>query len=218
MYDLIVNPQLKSLIPDLSDNEFKQLEQNILNDGRVREPIIVWNNTIIDGHNRWAIIQKHPEISYTVLEMEFADIYAAQVWMCKNQLGRRNLSKEQQSYLRGKQYHAEKKTKGTHNQYVQAGSEKPQNEVSHSHNTAARLAVEHGVSKATIERDAEFAKGIDEIKEVSEDAAGRILCGKAGTNKAVIQNISKMDEVQKNEVIEKIVAGADDMIPPKKKN
>ena len=35
-------------------------------------------------------------------------MYAAIVWICKNQFGRRNLTEEQKSYLRGKQYEAEK--------------------------------------------------------------------------------------------------------------
>ena len=34
------------------------------------------------------------------------------VWICKNQLGRRNLTEEQKSYLRGKQYEAEKMAQG----------------------------------------------------------------------------------------------------------
>ena len=62
----------------------------------------------MDGHNRFAILKNHPEIKYTVLEKEFDNRYEAIVWICKNQLGRRNLKPEQFKYLLGQQYEAEK--------------------------------------------------------------------------------------------------------------
>ena len=59
-------------------------------------------------HNRYTIAKKHPEIPFTVHEKEFASRYEAIIWICKNQLGRRNLTPEQKKYLIGKQYEAEK--------------------------------------------------------------------------------------------------------------
>lgn len=106
---LKIDPEFRDKIPPLTESEFKQLEENILSDGIVREPIITWNNTIIDGHHRWKIIQNHPEIPYKVTRMIFPDKWAAIVWMCKNQLGKRNLTDEQKSYLIGKEYEAMKK-------------------------------------------------------------------------------------------------------------
>ena len=41
---------------------------------------------------RWAIIQKHPELDWSVKQMDFPDKWAAIAWMCRNQLGRRNLT------------------------------------------------------------------------------------------------------------------------------
>ena len=42
------------------------MEENILSDGAVFSPLIVWDGTILDGHNRYEIIQKHPELTYAV--------------------------------------------------------------------------------------------------------------------------------------------------------
>ena len=75
-------------------------------------PIIVWGGVIVDGHNRYRIVSKHPEIQFSTCEKIFADRYEAIAWICKNQLGRRNLTKEQKKYLIGKQYEAEKATNG----------------------------------------------------------------------------------------------------------
>ena len=61
MINLKIDPEFQSQIPPLTDDEFKQLEENILKEGKLLSPLIVWNNTLVDGHNRYAILQKHPE-------------------------------------------------------------------------------------------------------------------------------------------------------------
>ena len=96
---LKVDPEFQGKIPPLTFEELEQLEKNIVNDGKVINPIIVWNRLIVDGHNRYAILQKHPDIPYTVHEKEFADRFEVIIWICKNQLGRRNLSPEQKLSL-----------------------------------------------------------------------------------------------------------------------
>ena len=73
MTELKIDPEFRDKIPPLTEAEFKQLEENIVADGEVREPIVTWHGTIIDGHNRWAIILKHPEIPYKVKDMGFSD-------------------------------------------------------------------------------------------------------------------------------------------------
>lgn len=88
---LTIDPEFASKIPPLREEELKQLEENILADGVVINPLIVWNGVIVDGHNRYHILQKHPEIQFTTYEKQFPDRYAAISWICKNQLGRRNL-------------------------------------------------------------------------------------------------------------------------------
>ena len=107
---LTIDPEFASKVPPLREEEFKQLEENILADGVVINPLIVWNSVIVDGHNRYHILQQHPEIQFTTYEKEFPDRYAAIAWICKNQLGRRNLTQEQYKYLIGERYEAEKRT------------------------------------------------------------------------------------------------------------
>ena len=51
MDKLRIDPEFRDKIPPLTDAEFEQLRENILNDGEVYEPIAVWNGTIVDGHN-----------------------------------------------------------------------------------------------------------------------------------------------------------------------
>jgi DNA modification methylase len=89
--------ELESLIPPLSNEEFKQLECNILEEG-IREPLITWNGILIDGHNRYRIAQEH-DMNYETLEKEFENINRVKEWMIHNQFGRRNLSNYQRSVL-----------------------------------------------------------------------------------------------------------------------
>ena len=44
------------------------------------------------------------------MPLRFANREEALAWICKNQLGRRNLTPEQKKFLMGKQYSSEKRT------------------------------------------------------------------------------------------------------------
>ena len=88
---LKINPDFKALIPPLSAEEFQQLEENIISSSKCRDALVVWNGTIIDGHNRYVICQKHG-IPYEVSAKHFPSRKAAVLWILENQLGRRNLT------------------------------------------------------------------------------------------------------------------------------
>lgn len=90
VYDLKIDPELRDFIPPLQPREFELLTKRLLTDGCI-EPLVVWNGTVIDGHNRYKICHKY-NIPFTYREMDFTDKKAAQVWMAENQLGRRNLN------------------------------------------------------------------------------------------------------------------------------
>ena len=85
-----INQKFKNLIPSLSEDEREQLEENILADG-IRDPLVLWGDVLVDGHNRYEIAQKH-NIEFRTVQREFSDESAAELWILQNQLGRRNLS------------------------------------------------------------------------------------------------------------------------------
>lgn len=87
---LKINPEFKSLIPPLEPDEYAQLEENLIKNG-IREAISLWNDTIIDGHNRYEIAQKY-DLSFTTINYEFETEDEVIEWIVKNQSGRRNLS------------------------------------------------------------------------------------------------------------------------------
>lgn len=81
----------------MTDDEFKQLEENILHDG-IQDPLKIWKTTLIDGHNRYEIAQAH-NLEFKTVEMQFATRDDAKIWIIKNQFGRRNLSAYDRSLL-----------------------------------------------------------------------------------------------------------------------
>ena len=95
--ELKINPEFKNLIPPLSDVEYKQLEQNIMYHGLL-DPIIVWNGTIVDGHNRYQICTANG-MSFGTTQIEFRNDAEAKQWIIEHQLGRRNLSPYQRGLL-----------------------------------------------------------------------------------------------------------------------
>lgn len=105
---LKIDPEFQSKIPPLQFEEEQQLEQNIIAEGRLLNPIITWNGYILDGHTRYRILKKHGFIKFEVEEIQLANKYEALAWICKNQLGRRNLSPERKKFLLGKEYESNK--------------------------------------------------------------------------------------------------------------
>lgn len=203
---LKVDPEFQNKIPPLTADEFRQLEENILEDGEVYEPIITWNGVIVDGHNRWKIVQAHPEIPYKTREMGFSDRWAAFDWMYKKQLGRRNLTDENRMYCIGKMYEARKKSKGGDRKSEDFSN--PQNGVLKKQGNAAILiAKELGVGHNTVERAEKFAKGIDAIREADAEVAEKILAGKANISKAEVQSLAKAEPEVVKETAKSIKEG-----------
>lgn len=90
IYRLQINEKFANVAPDLSGKEYSLLKASLLKDGCI-DPIVVWNGTIVDGHNRYRICRQN-KIPFEVKEMNFKNESEAIQWIIKNQLGRRNLS------------------------------------------------------------------------------------------------------------------------------
>ena len=207
---LTVDPEFEGKIPPLTDDEFNYLRENILDAGEVYEPIKAWNGTVVDGHNRLKIIRENPDLLWAVREMEFPDRWAALEWMYKNQLGRRNLTDEQRTYMIGMMREARKNSVGKHrgNQYTKM--ELHQNGAIPSRGTSGAIARELGIGTSTVERAAQYARGIDAIREVSPEAADKLLSGKSRLAKACVEAIGMMKDGAQREAVRKAVEYIED--------
>ena len=208
---LKIDPEFQSKIPPLTFEELEQLEKNIVNDGKVINPIIVWNGLIVDGHNRYAILQKHPDIPYTVHEKEFASRYEAIIWICKNQLGRRNLTPEQKKYLIGKQYDAEKASYGAKdgfrgNQYTEVVSGQNVHLPKDAGNETVRMRIarENNINERSVRRAEEFSKGVDAAEEAVPGTRQKVLSGEVKPTAAEIASVARAPPEERPALVEKI--------------
>ena len=178
---ITVDPEFEALIPPLTKDEFNQLRENIIEANEVYDPLITWNGTLIDGHNRWRIIQDNPGIRYKTTEVIFFDRNEAKLWIINNQLGRRNLETTDAIDL------AEKKNE-VKAQMAKAKqlSTLKQNQDRFDHlvkteetpiNTRAEIAKTAGVSEGTVSRYQEVKKKAPEL--VPKIKSGEMTIGGA---------------------------------------
>lgn len=208
--DLKVDPEFKAKIPRLADEELALLEENILSDGEIRDPIVIWNGIILDGHNRFEIWQKHPEIPYKTHNINLPDRNAAIIWICKNQLGRRNLTLNQRKYLIGKQYEAEKASRGLnsktqnrddHGRFHRSAQNEHNGEFCNER-TRERVARENNTTSSYVQRAEKFAEGVDAAEEVIPGTRDVILAGSINPSEKAVMDIATADQGKRRRLVE----------------
>lgn len=203
--DFIIDPEFDNVIPKMMPDEFKLLEEQIVSIGEIINPIIIWNNTIIDGHNRYRILMKHPKLKYQTYIMIFKSRDEAILWICKNQLGRRNLSEINKRYLIGKQYETEKRIEKFYgNQYTLTfKSGLGQNDPDQNyHGTRTRIAKENNVSESYVKRANQFQKGLDAAESVLPGIKEDVLSGKLNPTLEDVASLYKLNDDERLKTIE----------------
>ena len=185
---VVVDDELRRLIPPPTDQERADLEEQLLQDGCL-DPLIVWaeQGILLDGHNRKEICDRYG-IDYQTRKLSMSDRDDAKLWIIKHQLGRRNLTPDQASYLRGLEYQHSKKPHG---------GQIPGSSAQTAHSkTSDALAKRHGVDAATIRRDAAFAQAVEALDAgPAPGIKARVLAGD-GPPKAVVVEAAKIAEAE----------------------
>lgn len=176
--NLTIDPEFEAFIPPLDATDYARLKANILADG-CREPISVWNGTILDGHNRYRICTENG-IPFSTVEISSVHTRAEVfVWMYENQLGRRNL----EPFMR-----AEMALK------VKPYIEERARERSRAN---LELSSKRGTGKEVL----------NSAPPISGGKTVEILAKKAQVGKDTIQKVEKILEKAEPEVIEKARSG-----------
>lgn len=204
---LKIDPEFSAQILPLSFEELQQLEMNMIRDGKLTDPIIVWNKTILDGHNRYNLLKKHSFIEYEIKEMELSSRQEALIWICNHQLGRRNLTPERRKYLIGKRYEVEKQvSQNRGNQYTSAKKDAtdqndPCQNKSGSHVTRQRIANETGTSEGYVQRAEKYMNGVEAADEAAPGTREEILNGQIKATDREICAIAKAPKEQRPEIV-----------------
>lgn len=200
---LKVDPEFQGKIPPLNAEEEHILEQNMIQERRLLNPLIIWNGYILDGHSRYRILKNHPEIAFEVKEIQLPDRYAALAWICQNQLGRRNLDPERRKFLMGKAYENEKLSVGgsTFRAHDESGKFTSCGQNVHMRSserrTCERIAARNGVNSKFVQRAEKYAKGVEAAEAAVPGAMEEILTGHI---KATDAEITALAQTPKEEI------------------
>jgi hypothetical protein len=203
IYNLKINESFKQLIPPLSPEELRQLEENLIRDG-CREPLCVWNITILDGHNRYEICTRL-QIPFTIRHIFLRSSEEAIAWICANQLGRRNITDETRKYLIGKRYETEKMI-GAHNaigtNQHKKKEVKPKILVepdfdATATSTSNRLGKEYHISHATVDKYGVYSHALDKLSEAVPNLVPKILSGEI---KISHQNVVELSQLSQKDI------------------
>ena len=198
MKELIIDPELKDLLPPLTDEEYKQLEKNIVENGFDRNfPIMEWHGYIADGHNRYSICRKH-NIEPMIGTLAYNTKEEVMEWMLDIQLGRRNLSPIQRIAVAEK-YRPIYEKQAKENMSLGGGDKKsgsqnsstpisPENKI----DVRAKLAKTAGVSTDT------YSKGKKILDSNNEDLKQEVLSGEKSINAGYKELTQNKSEIKAN--------------------
>ncbi len=172
---LNIDPEFESFISPLEDEEYEELTNNILEYG-IQDPIKTWNGYIIDGHNRYNILEEQGMLDegYPILDMtsDLDDKVDAKLWMVKNQLGRRNLTPAKKKYYIGEQYNLNKQKHGTNRfSKVEVATATSIGKLKET------IADEHKMSPAAVMDAATFAEAVDIKEDTTPGFKKRVFSG-----------------------------------------
>lgn len=159
MQQLTILPDIEELLPPLSPEEYDGLKADMIANG-CRDALVVWQDTIIDGHNRYSIALEH-NIPFKTIEMTFESISDAKLWVIQNQSSRRNLSAysrtvlalQMKPFLEEKAKRRQREAGGNHgNQYTGGKVALSENSPRAANEPREQIAKIAGVSSNTVSR------------------------------------------------------------------
>lgn len=195
-------PEIKKALFSLREEELAALEASVLSEG-IREALVVWPKDgflfLVDGHHRYELACKY-NLSFEIQEKHFASLDEVLAWVDQNQLARRNLTDEQRLLVLGRMYERQKKVVGRPEKMGQS-------DPIFAERTSKQIATIAGVGEKTVRRAAEFAKAVDKVKDISPEAAEKILKGEVKDAITELPKLIKKDPDMLSKVAERIASG-----------
>lgn len=215
MLELKIDHEFQQKIPPLTADEYQQLEENILKAGVIFNPIVTWHGFILDGHNRYKIWTEHqeiPEPKTVCVDETLEDRWAALEWICKNQLGRRNLNELQKAALVGLAYEARKHSNGG-DRRSKTFSVRGNRELKKNGQTSIVIAEELGMTANQVDHAYRFVSGLRRLEEITPGITDKILAGETGVSKEAVSGIHRNSPDEQKQFADAIMAGEKPPVP-----
>ena len=211
---LSCDPEFQRLIPPLSADERKRLEDDIVEHGCL-DPVIVWNDIILDGHNRYEICNRR-QIPYQVKSLSFDSRDRAISWICTHSIGRRNLSEENRRYILGKLYEVQKRINVRNpfgfNQYKGASPD-AQPLYESKYGLAQDIGDKFHIAHSTVEKYGQYARAVDKIADVCPEVAARCLTGEVHIGLSNTIELARMKEHEIKAIAQTVQGEGEHFLP-----
>lgn len=193
-----IDEEFSGLFGEPDPKELSRLRAQLLAGG-CTQALIVWKerDILLDGHKRLPLCRELG-IKHRFEEMSFPDRQSARNWMLAFALAKGGLSKEQSDYAIGRLFLSEKKSPEA--SQIDADGRLPQSEGAGE--TAERVAVALGVSRATVERCAAYTRAVDSIavsagdKVRAEILSGRVKLTRDQALRAAERGVRSVEELR----------------------
>ena len=173
------------------------------------------------------VIYRNPEISFSTIPLPFESREEVLAWICKNQLGRRNLTPEQKKFLIGKQYSVEHRKPGGNgnNQYTATTQEAVQEELcqidtipptSAEASVRKQIAERNNVSESYVVRSEKFMRGVEIMEQMMPGTKEKILSGQFKVRDADMHRLARADFPNRKQIVHEILHPEDRPAPQKR--
>jgi len=214
-----IENEFKNLIPPISPDELKGLEESIIKEG-CRDPLVLWDDIVLDGHNRLEICQRR-NIPFQILKLVFPDRLDAMIWIRRNQASRRNLTDDQRAMnaaelaeLESEKAKRERAKTAVDAREIKAGRKEPILETAPSPKIEPKERSRKVAAKSARVSERKVRQA-QEVKKVSPEMAGEVMKGDL-TLSAAVREIKRKDIVKRLNSIEvkeaKVIEGVYDVI------
>ena len=157
-------------------------------------------------------------------QKKFETVKDTLAWICKNQLGRRNLTPEQKKFLIGKQYSVEHRKPGGNgnNQHTAAAKKTAPEELCQNDTippTSAeasirkQIAERNNVSESYVARSEKFMRGVEIMEQMVPGMQEKILSGQFKVRDADMHRLARADFPNRKQIVHEILHPEDRPAP-----
>ena len=186
---LKTSPEFERLTIPISEKEEEELAASLIREG-CREPIVTWNDVILDGHKRFHICTTE-HIEFQVQALKFGTKEEAVIWACRMRMEDLPNDTQCSRYLMGRWYNAKvaarRKSKSVW---------RPEGLSPREYRTSFQMGKEMGVQCGTLENRGAYARRLDLLTEKEPDLLNAVKIGDLTVSYAEAQRLSRTKEDQ----------------------
>ena len=197
---LLTDDEFKSLDIPLTTDQYVSLDYQIKK-GLCREPVVIWHDYILEGHQRYDLYQKY-HVPFNVEMQYMANRYLAAAWCCRKQLTRTDLTANAEAWLLYRLFNIEQKIAQREKardffQYRQLSPSKRAgtDECTKSTDVTViqeRICEEYKISLATLRRYIIYGKSLDQLEKIVPTVRKRVLTGDLEVARVHVPDLLKM--------------------------